>query len=70
VSWLLAGLYGLVPIIADIRGFLARYNWIGDLLLLIATPVENLVNANFFPLPQVCTPSVTHCKVGVTWCGF
>ncbi|WIA22261.1 hypothetical protein OEZ85_004583 [Tetradesmus obliquus] len=46
------GLYGLVPVIADIRGFLARYNWIGDLLLLIATPVENLVNANFFPLPQ------------------
>jgi hypothetical protein len=50
---MLAGLYGLVPIIADVRGFLARYNPIGDLLLLIATPVENLVNANFFPLPQV-----------------
>jgi hypothetical protein len=22
-----AGLYGLVPIIADIRGFFSRYNW-------------------------------------------
>jgi hypothetical protein len=50
---MLAGLYGLVPVIADIRGFFSRYNWIADLLLIVATPVENFVNANFFPLPQV-----------------
>jgi hypothetical protein len=53
-----AGLYGLVPIIADIRGFFSRYNWIADLLLIIATPVENFVNANFIPLPQVRTLNI------------
>jgi hypothetical protein len=27
---MIAGLYGLVPIIADIRGFFSCYNWIAS----------------------------------------
>jgi hypothetical protein len=48
------GLYGLTPLLADLRGILTRYNWIADLLNIIDAPLENFVNANYVPLPQVC----------------
>lgn len=50
----LPGLYGLVPLIADLRGIFTRYNWIQDLLNIIDAPLENFINANYVPLPQVC----------------
>jgi hypothetical protein len=49
-----AGWHGLTPILADIRGVLSRYNWIADLVTILDVPLENLANANLFPLPQVC----------------
>jgi hypothetical protein len=48
-----AGLYALVPLIADLRGIQTRYGWISDLLNILDAPFENLVNANYFALPQV-----------------
>lgn len=50
---LYTGLYGLTPLIADLRGILTRFNWIADVLNLIDSPLENFINANFVPLPQV-----------------
>lgn len=35
------------------RGILTRYNWITDLLNIIDAPLENFINANYVPLPQV-----------------
>lgn len=54
-----AGLYGLTPLIADIRGIFTRYNWIADLTNILDAPLENFINANYLPLPQVgvvCVP--------------
>lgn len=48
-----AGLFGLTPIIADLRGFFTRYNWISDTLQILTAPVENFINTNYYPLPQV-----------------
>jgi len=48
-----AGLYALVPLIADLRAIQTRYGWISDLLNILDAPFENLVNANYFALPQV-----------------
>jgi len=42
-----------VPLIADLRGIQTRYGWISDLLNILDAPFENLVNANYFALPQV-----------------
>lgn len=47
------GLYGLTPLLADVRGILTRYGWINDLLNIIDAPLENFINANYVPLPQV-----------------
>ena len=34
-------------------GTLEFYNWIGDLSNILDAPFDNLVNTNWFPLPQV-----------------
>jgi hypothetical protein len=54
-QWLCAlpGLYGLTPLLADVRGLFTRYGWINDLLNIIDAPLENFINANYVPLPQV-----------------
>jgi hypothetical protein len=46
-------LYGLTPLLADVRGLFTRYGWINDLLNIIDAPLENFINANYVPLPQV-----------------
>lgn len=48
-----AGLYGLSSLLADLRGILTRFNPITDLLSLLDAPLENIINANPLPLPQV-----------------
>lgn len=44
-----------VPLLGDVIGTLANYNWIKDLADALDAPFDNLVNSNVFPLPQVGT---------------
>lgn len=46
------GLYGLTPLLADVRGIFTRYNFINDLANILDAPLENFINANYVPLPQ------------------
>jgi hypothetical protein len=47
-----AGLYYLVPQLGDIAAVLQRYMWLTDLADGLDAPLDNIVNANLFPLPQ------------------
>ena len=42
-----------MPQLGDIAAVLQRYTWLTDLADGINAPLDNLVNSNFFPLPQV-----------------
>lgn len=48
-----AGLFYLVPQLGDIIAVLQRYNVIQDLADGLDAPLDNFVNAQLFPLPQV-----------------
>jgi hypothetical protein len=50
--FLRGGLGFLVPIIGDSLAPLRRYNWVRDTGMAIDAPVDNVINANYFPLPQ------------------
>jgi len=47
------GLYYLAPQLGDVAAVLQRYMWLMDLADGINAPLDNLINSNLFPLPQV-----------------
>jgi hypothetical protein len=52
-DFFLRGGFGfLVPIIGDTLAPLRRFNWVRDLGNAIDAPFDNVINANWFPLPQ------------------
>lgn len=55
-----SGLYGLTPLLADVRGIFTRYNFINDLANILDAPLENFINANYVPLPQVRQAGFEH----------
>lgn len=50
--FLRGGLGFLVPVIGDTLAPLRRYNWVRDLGMAIDAPIDNVINANYLPLPQ------------------
>jgi hypothetical protein len=47
------GLFFLLDLINAGFGTLEYYNWIRDLANALDAPFDNLINTNYFPLPQV-----------------
>jgi hypothetical protein len=47
------GLFYLVPQLGDVAAVLQRYLWYTDLADGLNAPLDNLVNTQLFPLPQV-----------------
>jgi len=50
--FLRGGLGFLVPVIGDVLAPLRRYNWVRDLGNAVDAPFDNVINANYVPLPQ------------------
>ncbi len=53
MATILTGLYFLVPQLGDVAAALQRYMFLTDLADGLDAPLDNAVNANLFPLPQV-----------------
>ncbi len=49
----LAGAYYFAPYLSNLATIFTNFNWIRQLADTLDAPVDNLINTNYFPLPQV-----------------